>query len=212
MSKIFKSTLGTDYVLHDMGAMVIPAGGQLAIDPASYSLLARSTNAVQALFVDGIVYNDGTNDLNVSEALDHIRGYYPKHVKYEAFAEKKTKEGESIFARTEGVTSSLILGVNSILFTIPYTKAKFNEIEIIGGEKGDKANLKIQDDASGTFTGIPFYPLNQFGKNVAVSKDFYVRKSNYDADLLLGMNIALEYTSISAKDIEINYVIHEVKP
>jgi hypothetical protein len=118
---------------------------------------------------------------------------------------------KSLFIRTHGCAFTCIAGTSTHEFTIPYPQVKFNEIEILGAELGDHTELKILDDASGSYSTVPNYQLNQFGFSVYPSKDYYDRVSNYDADLYYGMRIVLEYTSLSAKDIYINFVLHELK-
>ncbi len=127
------------------------------------------------------------------------------------FASKVLSNGKKLFGRVHGENYTLESGENTKEFVIPYPQVKFNEIEIIGAEIGDNSNLKILDTATGTYSGVNNYELNQFGFDVYISKDFYRRKSNYDADLYTGMRICIEYNSVSAKDICINFVLHEVK-
>lgn len=127
------------------------------------------------------------------------------------FASKILKDGKKLFARNHGEKFTLSSGPNTLEFSIPYPQVKFNELEIIGGEIGDILDLKILDDSSGTYTTVPNYQLNQFGFTVACAKDYYRRASNYDADLFYGMRVVINFTSSSAKDVYINYILHEVK-
>jgi len=129
----------------------------------------------------------------------------------EPFTSKVLKSGKKLFQRVYGTSESLTGGSNTFDFEIPYTQVKFNEIEIIGAELGDNCNLKILDNAAGTTSTIPNFELNQFGFNVNIRPSYYKRSSNYDADLISGMKIKVEYNSQSAKTIYINYILHEVK-
>lgn len=86
-----------------------------------------------------------------------------------------------------------------------------NEIEIINCETGDSVDFFVLDSDTGTYTTVPNYPLNQFGFDVKCPNDFYRRLSNYDADLLQGMQLYLVYNSKSAKSVYVNYILHEVK-
>lgn len=130
-----------------------------------------------------------------------------------AFKHKQLPDGNKLYSRTEGKSFSLSTGVNEALdFNIPWNNAKLTGIEIIGGEIGDKVDLKVRDDPSGTISTVADAVLNQFGYTVYVGKDFYRRESQYDADLIKDMKIELEYDSVSAKTIYVNYILHEVKP
>ncbi len=123
----------------------------------------------------------------------------------------KTINGMSIYSRPKGMAQAVILGTTTFETVVSFPKVKFNELEIIGGEIGDNVNLKILDTAAGTYSGAPNYQLNQFGYTVNVAKDYYSRVSQYDADLYQGMRIVLEYTSVSAKTVYPNFIIHELK-
>lgn len=133
-----------------------------------------------------------------------------KEVKTSAFTAKTLADGRKLFTRNIGKAFALTAGVNVIDFDIPYPQCKITGIEVINGEVGDKANLYILDDGLGTYSTIPNYPLNQFGIDVNVPKDFYSRQSNYDADLYYNMCISFVYTSMSDKTLYINYILHEV--
>jgi len=127
------------------------------------------------------------------------------------FASKILKDGKKLFSRTHGKEFSLVVGNNNLTFEVPYPEVKINEIEILGCELGDSVDFFVLDSTTGTYTTIANYPLNQFGFDVKCPKDFYRRKSNYDADLFQGMQLYLVYNSKSVKDIYINYILHEVK-
>lgn len=123
----------------------------------------------------------------------------------------KTVGNKKLYTRTHGSTFSLTLGANDCDFVIPYPQVKFNAIEVVGCELGDKIELQILDSDTGLLTTVPNYMLNQFGFSVGLPKDFYVRESKYDADLYGTMQIRVKYDSASAKDVTINYVLHELK-
>ena len=127
------------------------------------------------------------------------------------FSAKQLPSGGKLYARVQGVKYSLNTGSNTCNFSIPWPTCKITGIEIIGGELGDSVDLKVLDDSSGTYTTVPNYLLNQFGYTVSVAPTFYSRQSAYDADLFQNMVIEIGYTSASAKDVWINYILHEVK-
>lgn len=127
------------------------------------------------------------------------------------FASKILADGKRLFQRVHGISEALSVGVNTINFNIPYPQVKFNEIEIIGSELGDTANLNVLDTPTGLISTVPNFKLNQFGFNVNIKPDCYLRSSNYDADLFQDMKISIEYNSQSAKTVYINFILHEVK-
>lgn len=73
MSKILKRT-GTDFFISDTGETV-PGDGQLIIDPQKYQLYSRSDATITAIASGDLVYNDGSSDLGLSDAIDHLKGY-----------------------------------------------------------------------------------------------------------------------------------------
>lgn len=123
----------------------------------------------------------------------------------------KTIADKSLFKRVHGVKYECGVGVNTFIFAVPYAQVKINTVEVIGCESLDTCSFEILDSSSGTYTGNPNHKLNQFGYGVVMSKDYYEQKSEYDADLFLGMQIKVTYNSLSAKDIGINFVLNEVK-
>lgn len=93
--------------------------------------------------------------------------------------------------------------------SIDYPHVKFNGLELINGSIGDKANLKILDTSTGTYSGAANSTLNQFGFNWFIHGSTRV-KLPYSSDLYQGMRIAIEYTNnTAAKKVYINFCIHE---
>lgn len=211
MSHILKNQTASDIVL-DIGR-TIPASGQYTIDIANLVPFQTSNDVVTYIASGDVLYNDGVNDYSdSSEALRLLNGgtHSVSIREIPPFA-AKTKDGEKLFSRSHGVKYTVAVGSNTPNFVVPYVSCLFNEIEIIGGEKGDYVDLFILDTATGTVTTIPNYPLNEFGFEVFVAEGFYKRGSNYDAALFLGLQINMVYYSISAKDIYVNYILHELK-
>ena len=130
-------------------------------------------------------------------------------VKLDAFADKAF-----LFFRGKGVKQ--VIPANStanIIYTIPYAKGKINGLEIFYGNNGDTCNFKVLDDTSGTYTTVPNYLLNQFGFDWNIDSNGVKEILPYDADILLGMQLVVEYTNNSNSDTEIgvNFYIHEDK-
>lgn len=127
------------------------------------------------------------------------------------FAAKSLPCGKKLYERCIGITANLIQGANEIIFSIPFPWVKFDAIECIGGDTGDTVDLMIRDNFLGSYSGVPNKMLNQFGFAVNVAKDYYVKASNFEADIYQGMIIMLTYNSVSAKQIGVNFDLNEVK-
>jgi hypothetical protein len=131
-----------------------------------------------------------------------------------AFAAKSfnTAQGiKKLYARVHGIQQALTSGANTIDFTIPYPWVKITGLMVFSGEALDTVDLSIYDTATGTYSGVPNYKLNQFGFAANISKDSFEWTSPYDADLYQGMIIKITYNSVSAKTIGINYILNECK-
>ena len=109
---------------------------------------------------------------------------------------------------TGNVTGS---STGNIDFTVTKTY-DMSGVEILGAELGDKVQMQVLDDASGTYSTIPNYVLNQFGTNWYVRPDVFVKDLPYSARVMSGMVIRFIYENAStdAKDIYINLDLHEV--
>jgi len=223
MSKILKNTTGSDIAINDVGGETVPAGGQLIIDPANYDLFSRSVDVLAPLADGSLLFNDGSNDIADPNIAVRLLMGGLNIVKVEgqpAFADKVLPDGGKIYIRDWGEKFSVTAydwqadpapAPNELKLAVPFPHVKLDELEIIGGEKGDRVSFHVWDDTSGTYTTIPNYPLNQFGFMTGVAADHFKKKSKYDADLYYGMQIVIDYYSMSAKDILINYGFNEVK-
>lgn len=128
------------------------------------------------------------------------------------FANKEI-DGKKIYKRIHGVEKELTQSEESIDLTIPYAQCKITGLEIINSEIGDKVDFLILDTSEGLISGMSNYPLNQFGFDVFLSKDYYEHVSNYDADLVEGMVVRVVYkkTNPINKKVYLNVILHEVK-
>ena len=149
----------------------------------------------------------------VADGINHLKDLITQEIQVTQqppFA-AKTIGDKSLFSRVAGKEFSLSVGSNELLYTVPFAQMKFNGVEVINSEIGDKIDLYVLDDISGTYSGTPSLTLNQFGYSVFLTEGYFERQSNYDADLYLGMRIKIVYTSITAKDLYVNYILHELK-
>lgn len=127
-----------------------------------------------------------------------------------AFASKMLGT-KKLYKRVVGIKSDVSVGDNVIDWTQTFPWAKFMEIQFFNCEIGDYVDLEIYDTSTGTYSTIPNYKLNQFGFAANLCKEFYSHKSEFDADIYVGMIIRIIYHSVSAKNIGINFVMNEVK-
>jgi hypothetical protein len=118
---------------------------------------------------------------------------------------------KKLFKRVTGIKQSLSVGLNTFTYTIPFPWVKITGLEIINSENLDSASFYVLDTATGTYSTISNYTLNRFAYDAYLCKDYYEHKSEFDADLYQNMQIKIDYTSISAKDIGINFILNEVK-
>lgn len=123
----------------------------------------------------------------------------------------KEIDGKKLYKRVHGESYSVTTGSNDLVFTITYNWIKINGLEMVGASNGDRVSFYVLDSVTGTYTTIPNYVLNQFGYGVNVPKDYYINKSEFDADLYLGMQIKLVYESIDDKNIGVNFLLTELK-
>jgi len=118
---------------------------------------------------------------------------------------------KKFFARNTGLQQDVTTGSNEILYTISYPWVKMIGIECINGESLDTAELRVYDNALGTYSGVPNAMLNQFGYTLNMAKDYYARTSPFEAELYAGMVLKITYVSISDKRIGMNVIMNEVK-
>lgn len=127
-----------------------------------------------------------------------------------AFA-SKTFGTKKLFKRVIGFTQALTTGANTVSWTCSFPWVKLMALELVGGEIGDIADLKVKDSNAGLITGVPNYLLNQFGWSYNIYGNYSKHYSEFDADLYAGLVIEITYTSISNKTIGVNIITNEVK-
>lgn len=118
---------------------------------------------------------------------------------------------KKLFARNTGFQQAVTTGSNVINYTATYAWAKVLGVEIIGGETLDYVDFEVYDTAAGTYSGVANALLNKFAYSHNIAKDYYVRLSQFDADLYVGMIIKITYNSQSNKTVAINLIMNEVK-
>lgn len=129
------------------------------------------------------------------------------------FASKTLATGQKLFRRKHGIKQTIPANsTENLELVVPYSFCKVNKVEIINSTAGDTVNFKVYDNSVGSISTVPNLMLNQFGFDVVLPSNFYVDKSNYDADLINGMKISVEYTNTKSEDVEIgiNIILHEM--
>lgn len=129
------------------------------------------------------------------------------------FASKDLPNGKKLKRKTHGITFTIPANDTiTVPYTCTYGQAKMNEVEVLWAPEGVKAKMNVKDTASGTYSTVPNMILDSFGYDVNIAKDYWKGRSEYDADIYIGMvlEFVLENTSSVSKTVGINIVLHEV--
>lgn len=118
---------------------------------------------------------------------------------------------KKLFARNTGMQFSVAAGSTDLFYTATYDWAKVLGVEVVNCEALDTGEMRVYDTASGQYSGVPDYMLNQFGYTMNFPAGFYSRSAPFDADLYKGMKIKITYVSQSAKTVGVNFIMNEVK-
>jgi hypothetical protein len=155
---------------------------------------------------------DGNDDQVDFETNFKPNGNKSCPILIQPFASKTLPNGKSLFKRFTGTSFSLVPGGNTFTWTqSSFPLVKFLGIEVINGEIGDTCSLFVLDTTTGTYSGYPNAPLNQFAFNANVAPSFYKHTSEYDSDMYQNLQIKFVYNSVSSKTIYINFDMNEVK-
>jgi hypothetical protein len=194
--------------------MTIEAGASYDLQTTEISKWQSDDKVISDIGSGDLLVGDGvTYKTSSSEAIKFLMGVLPIEVRVDeqpVFSSKKIG-AKKLYTRATGQIFALAAGANTLDFTIPFNEVKFNGLEIDKSKFGEKVSLKILDTASGSISGVPNYVLNQFGFDINLPDGFYRRMSDYDADLFLGLQIRIEYFAVEARNIGVNYMLHELK-
>jgi len=226
MSVILKNVTDSDKIY---AGQIISASNSYTIQSVERHLFVSELALLSDIINGDCVVSDGTNDLEASIGIDHLKGYFASTVDVgssPAFTAKTVLVGgveKKLYKRVHGANGTILAGeTGNIDFVISYGHAKFTGANIFGSELKDTLNFYILDTATNAYSGAPispeptYYPnfiLNQFGFNAELpASGIYENTSNYDADLYMGMIIRCEYTNNGASDkyIALNAWLHEV--
>lgn len=192
----------------------IQAGEYYTLEVGEEAVWSKNSSVLVSITDAELILNDGTRDVaSVPDALKILFGLSPKDVQVVTnppFAGKVLGE-KKIFSRMTGKKFPVTVGVNILDFLIPKTEMKMNGVEITNGKVGETVNFKVLDTATGAISTIPNFMLNQFAFDVNLPDGFYSQKSNYDADVIKDLVIRIEITAVEARDLCVNYLLHELK-
>lgn len=181
-------------------------------------LIAISSGDIQ-------IQDSGTPVVGISNQIDFLKGNVPAKVLIQnepsiivssqtPFKSKSLVINgvtKKLYARNTGVQYSVAIGSNVLEYTMTYPWSKILGVEVINCEVLDTVDFEVYDNATGTYSGVPNLFLNKFSYTLNLSKDYYERSSQFDADIYVGMVIKITYVSVSAKTVGINLLINEVK-
>ena len=176
-----------------------------------YVITTEPMSSDQENTVKGIIFslNDQPTQVAVKSQPSVIVGSSPAFTAKTVIApDGSTKK---LYARSTGFQATVSVGANTVNYTATIPWAKITGVEVVNCEALDTVNFKVIDTATGSYSTIPNYMLNQFGFTVNLPKDFYQRVSQFDADLYIGMILRVEYVSVSAKTVGFNLIMNEVK-
>jgi len=153
-------------------------------------------------------------DLDLDDVADYETNYKPQANtvspetnENDAFA---SKQGHSF--RGMGFSGNALKNASTVIALTVDNTYDLSGVEILNGALGDKVQMKVVDDALGTYSTIPNYVLDQFGINWNIRPNF-VKDLPYTARVYLGMKVEFHYTNsdiLNDRMIYINLDLHRV--
>lgn len=207
------------FIRNKTGSVGIFRGSELQIDEVFLVPSASVQSWGNDVVISGLIVSGGLDvSINGTTFLDPITGlkYIQGNIADVNISANPTFTSKNIgskklFSRLTGKVFPVVVGVNTLDFSIPFNSMKMNGLEIVNAKAGETVNLKVLDTPTGLISGYPNVVLNQFGFAVVMPEGFYPQISHYDADIIKDLVIRLEYTAKEARDLGINYLLHEVK-
>lgn len=207
------------FIKNKTGSIGVFRGIELQIDEV-FLVPAQSVQSwggdvvISGLIVSGGLHVsiNGTTFLDPITGLKYIQGNIADvNVAANPTFTSKLVGTKKIFSRMTGKKFPVEVGLNTLDFLIPKNEMKMNGVEITNGKIGETVNFKVLDTSTGTLSTIPNFPLNQFAFDINLPDGFYSQKSNYDADVIKDLVIRIEITAVEARDLCVNYLLHELK-
>jgi hypothetical protein len=198
----------------------VSASSNRDIDPSQEHKWANSSDVLSAITNgdikierNGVEYDTYADQVNVLKNLQNDVTIVAHKSKNLPFSAKELDGGVKLFRRKHGVSATIPANSSgTISLVIPYPQCKIDQAEIVNCAVGDTVDLKVYDTPTGTISTVPNFMLNQFGFGVTMPDNFYVDKSNYDADLIQNMKVEVTYynNSASPRDIGVNITLHQL--
>ncbi len=215
----------TDTVIHEWGGKIFQPAEEFEITTKAELTVFQKCE----IFFDELDHADISNSSGViSNSIDAWKWIQGDESLVDvnsspAFKSKILPDGRKVYRRKHGF--SISIGANSnteAVLTVPYTLVKINEMELINCSIDDTVDFKVYDTVDGLYQqslGVPAGSvdtdllLNQFGFDVCVPEGMYRDKSDYDAELIGGMRIKINYNNNTDAAVTIrgNIVYHEIK-
>ena len=203
---------------------VVAVNGYVEIPEAERPYWSNDNTLLDDIIADNLLVaksSDGLNDItDHSLQLNVLYNNLPSNVIITGsspFASKVLAGGEKLYRRKHGKKETILANSEKeIIFTVPYSHAKINKLEIVHANGLDRVDLLIKSPVDATVAalyGMPAnYLLNQFAFDVVVCELIYSDKSDYDADLYMGFQVVVLYKNDTALDTEVgfNLIYHEV--
>jgi hypothetical protein len=120
---------------------------------------------------------------------------------------------KNLYTRNVGTQNTVVNGANTINYTATFAWCKMIGMEAINGLAGDYASMYVYDTPAGTYSGTPNLLLNRYGYDLNIAPGYYEKKSQFDADVYVGMILRVIYTSVTtdSRFLGINFLMNEVK-
>jgi hypothetical protein len=150
------------------------------------------------------IFKDSGSDQTEFETNYKNKLQNPETVYNWAFSPKVLPDGSKLFRRVHGVGCTTVAnGDVTVDFSVPYSKCKITEVEVIHACEGLTADFFVYYGAT---------KLNQFGFGVHIGTGYYADESPYDADLTsaLTLKATIHNSTSTEKLIGINFILHEV--
>lgn len=194
MAKILKNNTASPVNIADVG-QIVPASGQLTIQPQDYWLYAASSNVITFIGDSTLTVNDGTSDLSISDGVCLIKHIFPNPVGVAAGDDgtpighvgDRLKVTALIQEEKQSFNSSggLVVGTTETTISIPAGTVKFS---IQAASSAGAAVLTIADVLGGTgseLTSWEICPGNSWDEtlNDSATLTIYIKSSKANTNV-----------------------------
>lgn len=215
MSVIIKNDSGSTKVY---GGVEIADQAQYTIQEIERSLFSTDDALITDIGSQDAIINDGTNDLGISDGMDHLKGYMQKApVDSEGTPINKASafhSSDGFRARLHGNEGTATAGQTTNIDFLISQERYVNGVRVmlVNHVDGDKMNFEVVDvdNILGYGAGLV---LDQFGKdwyidsNICTQPDVIIP---YPAKVIAGLYIRLAYVSVGVTNVTVrsNMYLH----